>query len=501
MTSSMIPEGLDDAEAAKRLAEFGPNALPQARSRSLGVILRGTLREPMFVLLLGASALYLVLGDLGEGLFLVAGASLAVGLTVVQEARSEHALAALRELAEPTARVMRGGAQHRIPARDLVPGDIVLVGEGERLAADARLIAGDVLRVDESSLTGESAPVEKQAAPTIEGSGSAEGSDDHAALFAGALIAQGHGVAEVTRTGTQTALGRIGASLANLVEEPTPLQRSAKRIVGVLSVVALAFCAIVVLAYGVVRGEWIAGMLAGITVSISLIPEEFPMVLAVFTALGAWRLARHKVLVRRGAIVEALGGATLLCVDKTGTLTENRMSVARLWAAGVEHEVGEGVSVSAPVAALMRAAGLASGAHSVDPMDRAILSLNAGLDEGAERSLRRTWPLRPERLAVVQLWNDGDREFAAAKGAPEAIFKLCGLPPEEITQLRLVLDRLAGEGLRVLAAASNESLGAFPEEPEAATFKFRGFVGFIDPLRADVAAATARPAARASPWP
>jgi len=486
----MIPPGLDDAEAARRLVEFGPNALPRARSRSLGVIVRSTVREPMFLLLLGASALYLLLGDLAEGLFLVGGACLAVGLTVFQEARSERAMAALRKLAEPAARVMRGGVEQRIPARDLVPEDIVLVGEGERLPADARLIAGDVLRVDESLLTGESAPIEKQADGVSDQRGASVEGDDHAALFAGALVVQGHGIAKVERTGAKTALGRIGASLANLAEQPTALQRSAKRIVGLLSLVALAFCALVAVVYGFMQDDWVAGALAGITVSISLIPEEFPMVLAVFTALGAWRLANHKVLVRRGAIVEALGGVTLLCVDKTGTLTENRMRVARLWAGGVEHEVRDGAELPPEASALLLAAGLASGIHSVDPMDRAILALNTAADRaGAQAGPRRAWPLRPERLAVVQVWNDGGREFAAAKGAPEAIFKLCGLPAEEIVRLQAVLDRLASEGLRVLAVGSHESGGSFPEEPESAVFEFGGFLGFIDPLRADVAAA------------
>jgi len=487
---SIIPAGLADVEVRRRLAEYGPNALPQAKSRSMAVVLRSTLREPMFVLLLGASALYLVLGDLGEGLFLVAGAGLAVGLTVFQEVRSERALAALRELAEPTARVIRGGMEQRIPARDLVPDDIVLVGEGERLPADVRLIAGDVLRVDESSLTGESAPVEKQAEESSSRHDQSEGQESDATLHAGTLIVQGHGIGRVFNTGSRTALGRIGASLANLAEEPTALQRSAKKIVGLLSLVAVAFCAVVAVAYGLTQDDWIKGGLAGITVSISLIPEEIPMVLTVFTALGAWRLARHKVLVRRGAIVEALGGATLLCVDKTGTLTENKMRVARLWAAEVEHEVQDDADVPPEFAALIKAAGLASGLHNVDPMDRAIRALNSGSEISASgEGPRRTWPLRPERLAVVQVWDAGDRQFAAAKGAPEAIFKLCGLPLDEVTRLQAVLDRLAGDGLRVLAAASHESKDAFPDAPEAVVFQFRGFLGFIDPLRADVAVA------------
>jgi Ca2+-transporting ATPase len=469
--------GLSDAEAAKRLVEHGPNALPQTRTRGVVQVILGAVREPMFLLLFAASALYLVLGDLAEGLFMVAGACLAVGLTIVQEARSEKALAALRELAEPTSRVLRGGRAVRIAAHDIVPGDILLVGEGERLPADAGLVSGDVLRVDESALTGEAAPVEKFPA----------GAGDSALLLAGVMVVQGSGAAEVLRTGAETALGRIGASLAVFTDPPTALQRDARRLVQILSFFALVACVAIALAYGLTRDDWVGGGLAGLTVSISLIPEEFPMVLAVFMALGGWRLARHRVLVRRAAVIEELGRATLLCVDKTGTLTENRMSVARLWVADREFDPDDGAGALPDAAALLDAAALASAAHGVDPMDRAILALRGAADDGARP--RRTWPLRPERLAVVQVWADGEGEVAGAKGAPEAILRLCRLPDIQAASLRAVVERMASEGLRVLGAASCRVAGAFPDEPESAEFEFRGLLGFIDPLRPDAAEA------------
>ncbi|MES2342497.1 MAG: cation-translocating P-type ATPase [Pseudomonadota bacterium] len=483
--------GLDEAEAARRLVQFGPNELYRAKGRGLLTILLGALREPMFLLLLGASVLYLVLGDLGEGLFLTGGACIAIGLVIFQEARSERALAALRELAEPEARVIRGGIERKIPARDLVPGDLVLVGEGDRMAADALLLRGDILSVDESTLTGESVPVAKSpdAAATAAEPFPAPGGEGGAFLFAGTLIVRGHGAAEVARTGAQTALGRIGASLAGITDEPTPLQRTAGRLVGLLGLVALAFCAVLVVVYGLIRGDWVEGALAGITVSIALIPEEFPMVLAVFLAMGAWRLARHNVLVRRAAVIEALGGATLLCVDKTGTLTENRMRLARLWVNGTEHKVGRD-SVPATVA-LLEAAALASAPRSADPMDRAILELHSPAIAAPHQEPVRTWPLRPERLAVIQVWSGEGGQLAGAKGAPEAIFKLCRLPAAQGAALHEVLDDLAAEGLRVLAAASCRCEGDFPETPEQAGWVFEGLLGFQDPLRADVPAALA----------
>ncbi|MFZ4604694.1 MAG: cation-translocating P-type ATPase [Caulobacter sp.] len=488
--------GLDELEAATRLAEEGPNALPPPAARGLVRIIIETMREPMFLLLVGAATLYLFLGDLAEGLFLMGGALATIGLVVLQEARSERALAALRDLSQPHARVIRAGVERLIEARDLVPGDIVLIGEGERLPADGLLVAGDVLSVDESALTGESAPVSKR--PLEDGEqpdpdrppGDEAGPD----LYSGTLVVGGQAVARVSRTGPRTALGRIGVSLAAIVDEPTPLQKTAGRLVTWLGVMAIGFCAVVVVAYGLLRGDWVAGTLAGITVAIALIPEEFPMVLAVFLALGAWRLATHKVLVRRGAVIEALGGATVLCVDKTGTLTENRMRVARLWTETEDRAVAADGPGDGDCAALLNTAGQASAVHPVDPMDRAVRDLLTAPEAGLEPE--RVWPLRPERMAVIQVWRGpGETRTAAAKGAPEAIFGLCRLAPAEAARLTAVVTRFAAEGLRVLGVAACAVEGPFPDDPGAAPFRFEGLVGFLDPVRPDVPAALAEAAA------
>lgn len=477
--------GLSEAEAGRRLDAVGPNALARPRRRRLRAILAETLREPMFLLLIGAAVLYLVLGDLGQGLFLVAGAFATVGLVVFQEARSERALAALQILAQPQARVIRDGAERRVSASILVPGDIVLVGEGERLPADGALVAGEVMSVDESVLTGESAPVLKQ--PAGEGDEAAS-PDPGASLLAGTMVVRGQGVMRVTRTGAASALGRIGSSLRGIVHEQTPLQKTAGRLVGVLGVVALGFCGLVALAYGLLRHDWIGGVLAGVTVAISLIPEEFPMVLAVFLALGAWRLATHRVLVRRSAVIEALGAATVLCVDKTGTVTENSMRLAQLWTPSGE-TAPAGDPVRTPQAReLVRLALLASAVRPVDPMDKAI---RAAVAEPPGGEPEQSWPLRRELLAVVQLWRTEDGVIAAAKGAPEAIFKLCRLPGAEVERLHRVIHAFADQGLRVLGVASARADERFPDEPLDARFDFAGLLGFLDPVRADVPAALA----------
>ncbi len=481
--SSADARGLTTEEVVRRRAEFGVNEIDKPRTRSLWAILRGVLREPMFMLLLVGAGVYLAIGDLGEGLFLTAGAAVSMGLVIIQEARSEGALRALRSLAQPMARVVRDGVDQQIAARDLVPGDLVLLEEGERLPADVRLVSGDLLSVDESMLTGESAPVAKHRTD--------DPADETGKLFAGAMIARGGGVAEVIDTGARTVLGKIGASLAAGGEEPTPLQQAAHRVVGYLAIAALAFCVVVFLAYGLLRGDWLMGGLTSITVAISLLPEEFPMVLAVFLALGAWRLARHNVLVRRSAVIEALGGATMLCVDKTGTLTRNRMQLARAWAGDSMHDLDDDRQRAGAVARMLRIAALASARRSLDPMDRAILDLAPQPDDIPSHGPDRTWPLKPERLAVIQVWRHGEGEIAAAKGAPETVFRMCRLPPERIEAQKRVLDDMAAEGLRVLAVASSHQDRRFPDEPEDGDFQFEGLIGFIDPLREDAPAALA----------
>ena len=482
--------GLTGAEAAARLVRYGPNLLREKRARTFLDILRRTLREPMFALLLLAAGLYLLFGDLAEGIFLLVGATLSLSLVVVQELRSERALAALNALAEPQAHVVRDGVQLLVPARLLVPGDLLIVSEGGRLPADARLAHGDTLIVDESALTGESVPVEKMAldALTDEGGDPSPGEPRSPWLFAGTMVVRGQGQAVVTRTGPSTRLGRIGTALASIDEEPTLLQRNVGRLIVRLGMLAFAFCLVVTLAYGWLRDDWFQGALAGITLAIALIPEEFPMVLAVFMALGAWRLARSNVLVRRSAVIETLGATTLLCVDKTGTLTENRMTLASLWRSGIAYEPG-GDEWSGEADALLDAALLASSVRPHDPMDSAIHRACSGPPPGEPL---RSYPLRPDFLAFVQVWREpGGSILYAAKGAPETLLGLCCLDEPGRAAALAAMHSLAGGGMRMLAVAT----AAFASDPDAdpagISWRFEGLIGFSDPVRGDVPAALA----------
>lgn len=481
-------EGLSDSEAAARLARFGPNLLRERKTRGFLEIARRTLREPMFLLLLAAAALYLLLGDLGEGLFLTAGALLSLSLVIFQELRSERALAALNALAEPLARVIRSGSQRTIPAADLVPGDLVVVGEGGRLPADGLLVSGDALSVDESSLTGESVPTGKRPLAC----GEAEAADPQPGealspyLFGATLIVRGQGVMRVARTGAGTRVGRIGTALSMIVEEPSLLQKDIRRLITRLGILALVFCLIVAATYGWLRGDWFQGALTGITLAISLIPEEFPMVLAVFMALGAWRLAQHNVLIRRSAVIETLGATTLLCVDKTGTITENRMALETVWRDGelFDLSAGHALGGAGPVVAMAQ---LASAVRPHDPMDAAVHLIAGKPLPGAPL---RSYPLRPEFLAFVQVWpeEDGGAHYAA-KGAPETILRLCGQDEAAAREAEAAVQQLAARGLRVLAVASARFQSDPGTDPASLRYDFQGLLGFADPVRADVPAA------------
>ncbi len=481
-------QGLTAEDVARLRAEHGTNALPQGPPPSIVAVILRTLREPMFLLLALAAILYLGLGDLGEGLFMVAGAAATISLVVVQELRTERALQALRELAEPMAHVLRDGAQMRIPARDLVPGDIILVNEGERAPADALLLAGDALVVDESILTGEAAPVAKTLSARADAVTDPPdpGGENTPFLYSGTMVTRGAAVARVLRIGARTAIGGVGASLAAIESAPSPLQQTTGALVARLGAFALFFCALVTVAYGLVHRDWIEGVFAGITLAISLLPEEFPMVLAIFLALGAWRLARQNVLVRRSAATETLGSASMLCVDKTGTLTQNRMTLAELFTGR------DAIPAAAPLFGdawrLLHAALHASAPNPVDPMDRAVHALAVETALRIEGEPLETYPIRPERLAFVQRWRIGEDRRFFAKGAPEAIFRLAGASDDVRAAYRREMDRLAQRGLRVLAVAQSTRDAA---QPEDGGFEILGLLAFVDPIRDEVPQAVA----------
>jgi len=486
--------GLTSAEAAARLAAEGPNELPHAGGRRLGRILRDVLSEPMLALLLGSGLIYLLLGDKLEALLLIVFASLSVLIAVVQETRSERVIEALRDLTSPRALVIRDGERHRIAGREVVRGDLVVLSEGDRVPADGVLLEAKELLTDESLLTGESVPVRKVGTRSPTDMEVRPGGDDLPFVWSGTLVVRGQGIAEVTATGAGSEIGRIGKSLASIEAASPRLARQTARIVKVAAGSGVICCAAVVLLYGLLRGGWLNALLAGIALSMSLLPEEFPVVLAVFMVMGAWRISRARVLTRRAAAIETLGEATVLCADKTGTLTENRMSIVTLDTMSQVLRLSGGIEPDSPARHLVMAGALASAPDAYDPMDRAFQQLN--LDWGGDLSnwsLVRYYALRTDLLAVTYVWRpaNGGPLCVAAKGAPEALAELCHLSEEARALFRSKVNALAEAGMRVLAIAEATTTDALPDNPRGFNLQLLGLVGIADPVRDSVPAAIA----------
>jgi Ca2+-transporting ATPase len=494
--------GLSESEAQARLAREGPNELPQPDRRTPLRIVLEVLREPMFSLLLGGGAIYLLLGDIKEALILLAFALLSIAITVIQETRTERVLEALRNLASPRALVIRDAKRMRIAGRDVVRGDLVLLSEGDRVPADARLVEATDLQADESLLTGESVPVGKRASRTsMRQPIPAPGGEDSPYVYSGSLVVRGSGLAEVVATGAKSEMGKIGQLLHGLEMEPPKLQTQTRNLVRLAAIGGGAVSVFVMILYGLFRGGWLEALLAGITIGMSMLPEEFPVVLTVFMAVGAWRISRARVLTRRSTAIEALGSATVLCTDKTGTLTENRMSVAELRTEDSVWRHGDGVPTEESLRQLIIHSVLASAPEAFDPMEKAIGDLaqaSRGWEGKEVRSgmkLVKTYGLRPELLAVTQVWqtDKGGSLIVAAKGAPEAITRLCCLSRSQEADLRASLDTMAEHGMRVLAVARATRTNLdLPDTPAEFNFKLLGLVGFADPLRASVPAAIAQ---------
>ncbi len=491
-------KGLSSAEAELKLKSEGYNELPTAKKRNFAVIAFEVAREPMFLLLVACGAIYLLLGDLQEALMLLGFVFVVMGITFYQERKTERTLEALRDLSSPRALVIREGEERRIAGREVVTGDILVLAEGDRVPADGVLIGATALAADESLLTGESVPVRKCA-----GKGVTEmarpGGDDLPFVYSGTLIVQGQGIARALGTGLNTEIGRIGKALRTLEPEETPLKRETARLVRRLAAAGLTLCGVVVVVYGLTRGNWIGGFLAGLTMAMAVLPEEFPVVLTIFLALGAWRIAKKQVLTRNVPAVEALGAATVLCVDKTGTLTMNRMTVTRIFARGESCDVRNYLETPPPDTfhELLEFSLLASQRDPFDPMEQAIKEFGGNYLARTEHlhhdwTLVREYPLSRDLLAMSHVWQSpgGDDYVIAAKGAPEVIADLCHFDAVRVKQLVATVGEMADEGLRVIGVArACFTRSALPAGQHDFDFEFLGLIGLADPVRAGVPAA------------
>ena len=469
-------EGLSDAEAARRFGEEGPNELPTARPKSSLAVLRDVLREPMFLLLLVTGVVYLILGSHEEAIALSGAILVVIGITVYQERKTERTLQALRDLSSPRALVIRNGIRKRIPGREVVRGDVLALSEGDRVPADCLVLTSVGLTVDESLLTGESASVHKsvwdEGAKTVR-----PGGENTPTVFSGTLVVRGHGTALVSAIGERTEMGKLGLALQRIERQTTHIERETRSIVRTFATASIGLCVAVALIYGLTRGNWLKGILSGLALAISLVPEEFPVVLTVFLALGAWRISKKNVLTRRVAAIEMLGATTVLCVDKTGTLTMNRMSVHEVLPTS-GHDNRE----------VLEAAMMASPENPIDPMEIAF-------HEAAEKhgeipapdgtAFVREYPLSNDLLAmsrVIASDTGGYRVFA--KGAPEAIAKLCGISAAAFADVSSDAQMMAGRGLRVLGVAGVQiPVQDLPASQREFQFAYLGLIGLQDPVR------------------
>ncbi len=492
-TADAAHDGLTEAEAQRRLQAEGFNDLPRQQRRGPGRIILEVLREPMLLLLIAGGLVYLAIGDRTEALLLLAFANFSVLITFIQESRTERVLEALRDLASPRALVIRSGVRRRIAGRDVARGDLVVLSEGDRIPADCVVLEAHDLAADESLLTGEAVPVTKSADPSGQVPASARpGGDGQPVAYSGSLVVRGAGLGLVFATGASTAIGRIGRSLGDLKGEPPRLQVEMRRVVRIFGGIALLVSGAALLLHGAASGDWAAATLQGVALGMAMLPEEFPVVLTVFLAMGAWRISRARVLTRRAAAIESLGAASVLCTDKTGTLTENRMRVSEVRS---HAQIFAGASDSAGAEAdIARFGVLASAKRPVDPMEKAFHDLADDVAGGANGAAGgsaqiRAYGLSPDLLAVTNVWRaeDGGALIVAAKGAPEAVAGLCRLDAGARARLLDAAQAMAARGMRVIGVASGEWRGdALPASPRGFEFSFLGLVGLADPLRAGV---------------
>lgn len=511
MTQAQFPDasgsvsaglGLSSAEAAQRLTRFGYNELTSAKPRTIWAMAWDTVREPMFLLLLSCSVLYLILGDFSEALLLSTAILIVMLISFVQERRAERTLDALRDLSSPRALVVRDGVSVRIAGKDVVPDDVVLINEGDRVPADGYVIASKALKIDESLLTGESVPVGKVEWRGSDPLSAVAGGDDTPFVYSGTLVVQGSGSFKVHTTGAATAIGRIGTSIAQTVRPPSALQQETKRVVRAVALASVAL-SVGIAAFWWLRDDGILhSILMGLTFAMGTIPEEFPVVLTVFMAVGAWRISKQRVLTRQMNAIEALGSATFLCVDKTGTLTENRMGVAVVWTdagdaiVSVHGVVANGVP--GDIATVLEVTARASDPAASDPMDVAAIAMGRRVHPTLfdDVTLEKSFPLVRPLLAVGYGWTTKNLDqgcVVAAKGAPEAIMTLCRtLTPTQRERIAAAAHRMATQGYRVLGVAQADHASRGLDDGLAqVALTFVGLVGFSDPIRAGVVDAVA----------
>ncbi|HEX7584136.1 MAG TPA: cation-translocating P-type ATPase [Prolixibacteraceae bacterium] len=486
-------QGLTNAQVVEKQRTEGFNELPSSKPKNFLALAWGVIKEPMFLLLVACGTLYLVLGDVQEGLMLLGFVFVIMGIEFYQEKKTEKALDALKDLASPRALVIREGIEKRIAGRDVVADDLVVLQEGDRVPADGTVLYSVNLLADESLLTGESVSVSKS-----EWNGTDKsiqpGGDDLPFVYSGSMIVQGNGIVKVTSTGSNTEIGKIGKALESVVEEPTKLKTEMGLLVKRLAIIGVSLCVVVIVVFTLTREHLLQGFLAGITLAMAMLPEEFPVVLTIFMALGAWRMSKKNVLTRKPAAIETLGSATVLCTDKTGTLTQNKMTVAQLFNGENFHTISKETGFPEEFHEIIEYGILSSQTNPFDPMERAITNMGEKYLKNTDHihigwQMVKEYPLSKDLLAMSRVFthSESHQQTIATKGAPEAIFDLCHLPDDKKTEMAKAVAQLASQGLRVLGVAKAiVGNGSLPEIQHDFDFEFIGLLALSDPIRETV---------------
>jgi len=493
LKNSPLFSGLTEHEVKSRIARDGYNELQGSKSKSFWAIMFGVVKEPMFLLLVACGTIYMILGDITEGFMLLGFVFVVMGIEFYQERKSEKALDALKDLASPRALVIRNNAEIRIAGREVVCDDIIVLQEGDRIPADATVLSSVNLLVDESLLTGESVPVRKH-----DWAGESDviqpGGDDQPFVYSGSMVVQGNGLAKVTHIGINTQIGKIGKSISEVEESPSRLKKEIGSLVKNLTLAGGILFILVIVLYYLTRGNLLQGFLAGITLAMAMLPEEFPVVLTIFMAVGAWRISKKRVLTRQPNAIETLGSATVLCTDKTGTLTENKMKVTKLYNKDDFWITKNADDFPEEYHNIIEYGILSSQINPFDPMEKAINNIGESFLKGTEHlhadwEMLKEYSLSKELLAMSRVFRSksSNQLVIAAKGAPEAIFELCHLPANTQVKYAEAVQTMAMEGLRVLGVAkSGLSESQLPEIQHDFDFEFIGLIGLSDPIRPQV---------------
>ncbi len=471
-------QGLSDQQVLESRARHGHNNADQKKESGFLIAAKNLFKEPMFLLLLAASAIYFISGKTGDGIFMLVAIVLVATISFYQESRSRNAIDALRKLTQPFSKVIRNGSEVEIPIEEIVVGDYMMVEEGRSVPADGVILQSNDFSVNEAIITGESLPVSKS-------------QEENNQVYQGTTVMGGLAICKVEAIGNQTRLGKIGKSLEQIEEEDTPLQLQIGNFVKKMALIGVVIFLIVWIINFYTSRDFLDSLLKSLTLAMSILPEEIPVAFTTFMALGAWRLMKLGIIVKQTKTVETLGSATVICVDKTGTITENKMTLAKLYVHSNRKTIVPSEVIGDPERQLIRLAMWSSEPIPFDPMEVALheaYTRQAPVDERTLYKLIFEYPLEGRPPMMTHIFeNESGHRIIAAKGAPEALINVSELSEAEKSEVEKVSLQFSAEGYRVLGVGMSEFSGnGFHASQQQYQFQFVGLVAFHDPPKENI---------------